>query len=102
MWLASLLASCIGALAIPAMGVIAPELFPTARRGGVRGTLTAIAVGGSVCGLLLAGSMVDSTSYSTAFTLLAVAPLAAAGLAFAIPETRGKELEELNPGEGPG
>lgn len=102
MWLASLLASCIGALAIPAMGVIAPELFPTARRGGVRGTLTAIAVGGSVCGLLLAGSMVDSTSYSTAFTLLAVAPLAAAGLAFAIPETRGKELEELNPGEEPG
>jgi hypothetical protein len=41
--------------------------------------------------------MVDSAGYSTAFTILAVAPLAAAALAFAIPETRGKELEELNP-----
>jgi MFS family permease len=97
MWVASLLASTIGALAIPAMGVIAPELFPTSHRGGVRGTLTAIAVSGSVCGLLLAGSIVDSTSYATAFTVLAVAPLIAAGLAFAVPETRGKELEELNP-----
>jgi MFS family permease len=97
MWVASLLASTIGALAVPAMGVIAPELFPTTHRGGVRGTLTAIAVGGSVCGLLLAGSIVDSTSYATAFTVLAIAPLIAAGLAFAVPETRGKELEELNP-----
>lgn len=97
MWVASLLASVLGALAIPAMGVIAPELFPTARRGGVRGMLTAIAVTGSVSGLLLAGTMVDSAGYSTAFTILAVAPLAAAALAFAIPETRGRELEELNP-----
>ena len=101
MWVASLLASTLGALAVPAMGVIAPELFPTGRRGTVRGALTAIAVGGSVCGLLLAGTVVDSRGYSTAFTLLAVAPLAAAGLAFAIPETRGKELEDLNPIEGP-
>jgi hypothetical protein len=54
-----------------------------------------------VCGLLLAGTVVDSRGYSTAFTLLAVAPLAAAGLAFAIPETRGKELEDLNPPETP-
>lgn len=97
MWVASLLASALGALSVPAMGVIAPELFPTARRGGVRGMLTAIAVSGSVCGLLLAGSLVDSSGYSTAFLLLAAAPLAAAALAFAIPETRGKELEELNP-----
>jgi MFS family permease len=101
MWVASLLASVLGALAIPAMGVIAPELFPTARRGTVRGTLTAIAVGGSVCGLLVAGAVVDSRGYSTAFALLAIAPLAAAGLAFAIPETRGKELEDLNPVDEP-
>lgn len=97
MWIASLLSSVLGALAVPAMGVIAPELFPTAHRGGVRGVLTAIAVGGSVCGLLVAGSIVDSAGYSTAFAVLAVAPIAAAGLAFAIPETRGKELEDLNP-----
>jgi MFS family permease len=97
MWVASLLASTIGALAVPAMGVIAPELFPTSHRGGVRGTLTAIAVGGSVCGLLVAGNVVDAAGYSTAFTVLLAAPLVAAALAFAVPETRGKELEELNP-----
>ena len=51
--------------------------------------------------LLLAGAIVDSRGYSTAFTMLAVAPLAAAALAFAIPETRGKELEDLNPPETP-
>lgn len=97
MWTAALLASSLGAISVPAMGVIAPELFPTAHRGGVRGTLTAIAVGGSVVGLLLAGTLVDASGYSFAFALLVIAPLTAAALAFAVPETRGKELEELNP-----
>jgi MFS family permease len=97
MWVASLLGSVLGALSVPAMGVIAPELFPTARRGGVRGMITAIAVTGSVLGLLLAGTMVDAGSYGSAFTVLAVAPLVAAALALAIPETRGRELEDLNP-----
>lgn len=96
MWVASLLASSLGALAVPAMGVIAPELFPTARRAGARGMLTAIAVGGSVCGLLIAGRVIDASGYPTAFAALSLAPLAAAALAFAIPETRGRELEELN------
>ncbi|MFN7147914.1 MAG: MFS transporter [Microthrixaceae bacterium] len=96
MWVASLLSSVLGALSVPAMGVIAPELFPTARRGGVRGVITAIAVVGSVGGLLLAGTMVDAGSYASAFTVLAVAPLAAAALALALPETRGRELEDLN------
>lgn len=96
MWVASLLSSVLGALSVPAMGVIAPELFPTARRGGVRGMITAIAVVGSVGGLLLAGTMVDAGSYASAFTVLAIAPLAAAALALALPETRGRELEDLN------
>ena len=99
MWVASLLGSVLGALAVPAMGVIAPELFPTARRGGARGAITGIAVVGSVCGLLVAGAIVDARGYSAAFTVLALAPFAAAGLAFAIPETRGRELEDLNPTE---
>ncbi len=97
MWIASFLGSTLGALAVPAMGVIAPELFPTARRGSARGALTGIAVVGSVCGLLAAGAVVDARGYPTVLALLALAPLAAAGLAFAIPETRGRELEELNP-----
>ncbi|HLU40958.1 MAG TPA: MFS transporter [Microthrixaceae bacterium] len=97
MWIASLLGSVLGALCVPAMGVIAPELFPTGRRGGVRGALAAIGVGGSVLGLLVAGPVTDSHGYAVAFAGLAVAPLAAALLALAVPETRGRELEELNP-----
>ena len=98
MWVSSLVAAVIGSLSVPAMGVIAPELFPTAHRGGVRGALTGIAVGGSVCGLVVAGAVIDAPSggYATAFALLAVAPIVGAGLALAIPETRGRELEELN------
>ena len=96
MWIAKLLAGVLGTLAVPAMGVIAPELFPTGRRGGVRGALTTIAVVGSVVGLLGAGTLVESLGYGTAFLLLAIAPVAAAVLALAIPETRGRELEEIN------
>ena len=96
MWATSLLSTLIGGLAVPAMGVIAPELFPTARRAGVRGVITAIAVAGSVCGLMIAGPLVDARGYGFTFTVLAVAPLLAAVLALAIPETRGRELEELN------
>ncbi len=96
MWITSLLGTLLGGLAVPAMGVIAPELFPTARRAGVRGVITAIAVAGSVCGLMIAGPLVDARGYGLTFTLLAVAPLLAATLALAIPETRGRELEDLN------
>lgn len=96
MWAAQLGAGVLGTLAVPALGVIAPELFPTAHRGGVRGVLTAIAVVGSVTGLLSAGWLIGVRDYSTAFALLAVAPVAAALLALAIPETRGRELEDLN------
>ena len=97
LWGAKLAAGVLGTLAVPALGVIAPELFPTARRGGVRGALSTIAVAGSVVGLLLAGSLVESQGYATTFLVLAAAPALAAGLALAVPETRGRELEDLNP-----
>lgn len=96
MWVASLCGSMIGGLAAPALGVIAPELFPTARRGTVRGVVAAIAVGGSVVGLLTSGWLIDERGYAATFTLLAVAPIVGALLALLIPETRGRELEEIN------
>lgn len=96
LWFASMLSSVLGALAIPALGVIAPELFPTAHRGGVRGVLTGIAIVGSVAGLVFAGWMIDQHGYGPSFQILAVAPLIAAAFALAIPETRGRELEDLN------
>lgn len=96
MWVASLVASVIGGMAAPALGVIAPELFPTARRGTVRGVITGLAVAGSVIGLVISGWLIDSRGYSFAFSALAVAAVAAAALALALPETRGRELEDIN------
>lgn len=96
MWIASLAASVIGGMAAPALGVIAPELFPTARRGTVRGVITGLAVAGSVVGLVISGWLIDSRGYSVAFLALAASAVAAAMLAFALPETRGRELEEIN------
>ena len=96
MWVSSLLASVLGGLCVAALGVLAPELFPTARRGGVRGALTVIAVVGSVVGMLAAGASVDRNGYGPTFVLLAVGPVIAAGLAFAVPETTRRELEDIN------
>ena len=96
MWVASLFGSVVGALCIPAMGVIGSELFPTSRRGTVRGALSALGVAGSVLGLLLAGRLVDARGYGWTFTMLAIAPVTAGFLALLLPESRGKELEELN------
>jgi MFS family permease len=97
MWFASLLGSIIGGMAAPALAVISPELFPTSHRGTVRGAVAAVAVAGSVIGLLFAGNLIDAQGYGFTFTLLAIAPIAAAFVALALPETRGKELEEINP-----
>lgn len=96
MWVSAALAAGLGSLSVPALGVLAPEMFPTARRGAARGALSAVATGGSVVGLLGAGLLVDHLGYGTAFTWLALAPLAAAVLALRVPETSGMELETLN------
>ena len=96
MWFSSLLGSVMGGLCVAALGVLGPELFPTARRGGVRGALTVVAVVGSVIGLLVAGASVDINGYGPTFILLALGPIVAAGLAFAVPETSRRELEDIN------
>jgi putative MFS transporter len=96
MWVSSTLAAGLGSLSVPALGVLAPEMFPTARRGAARGALSTVATAGSVLGLLGAGVLVDHLGYGTAFMWLALAPLAAAVLALRVPETSGVELEALN------
>jgi predicted MFS family arabinose efflux permease len=100
MWVASLLGSMLGGLCVAALGVLGPELFPTARRGGARGALTVIAVVGSVVGLLAAGVGVDRSGYGPTFVLLALGPIVAAGMAFAVPETSRRELEDINRPDG--
>lgn len=96
MWVSATLGAGLGTLSVPALGVLAPEMFPTARRGAARGALSAVATAGSLVGLLGAGVLVDHLGYGTAFMWLALAPLAAAVLALRVPETSGVELEALN------
>ena len=46
-------------MAVPALGVYGPELFPTAARGAANGVINLAAVVGSAVGLLLAGVLSD-------------------------------------------
>jgi MFS family permease len=96
MWVSATLGAVLGTLSVPAMGALAPELFPTARRGAARGTLSAVATAGSVLGLLAAGALADRVGYGATFVWLALAPLAGAALSGVLPETAGRELEEIN------
>ena len=59
MWIGSLLAAMIGGLCVAPLGVLSGELFPTARRGGIQGWLTAIRCVGSAIGLLTGRGRVD-------------------------------------------
>ena len=102
MWISATLAAALGTMSVPAIGVLAPEMFPTARRGTARGGLTAVATAGSAVGLLMAGVLVDRMGYGDAFILLAAAPALAAVLATRVPETSGHELERLNEARGDG
>ena len=96
MWIVAILGALLGTVAVPALGVLAPELFPTTRRGQARGGVTAVATAGSAVGLLLAGTLVDTLGYGPAFTWLALAPILAGVLSVLLPETKGLELETLN------
>lgn len=97
MWFFSLAASVVGGLATPALGVITSELFPTLKRTTIRGVVTGAGVVGSVIGLLVAGWLIDDHGYPTAFMFLGVAPVVAGLLAWRLPPTHNRELEELNP-----
>ena len=103
LWLASLTASVIGALAVPALAVYGPELFPTGQRGAANGGLQVVSVAGSSTGLLLAGWMADRLGgLGPAMAVLAVGPLVLAVLVLTLfPETAGRELEDLNPEDRP-
>ncbi len=98
-WAFSTLATLLGAIAVPALGVYGPELFPTASRGLANGALNLLAVAGSVIGLLVAAALADRWgSYSPAMAVLALAPALVVVLVLTrYPETAHRALEELNP-----
>jgi MFS family permease len=104
-WAFSTFGTLIGAIAVPALGVYGPELFPTGSRGKAGGGLNILAVLGSGIGLLAAGLLADESrfgSYGPAISILGIAPaiLVVVILVF-YPETANRELEDLNPEDAP-
>ncbi len=101
LWVASVLGSIVGAMAVPALGVYGPELFPTAQRGRANGGLQVVAVAGSGIGLLVAGWLGDRLgSLGPAIAVLAIGPVVLVVLiAVLYPETAHRELEDINPSD---
>ena len=94
-------AAVIGAIAVPALAVYGPELFPTSQRGRANGGLQVIAVAGSSLGLLAVGWLADRVGgIGQAMAIVAVAPaLLVLVVIFWFPETARRELEDLNPSD---
>ncbi len=99
LWVANLVATMLGALAVPAMGAYGPELFPTAARAKANGILQVMSVTGSALGLVVAGAAIDRTGNLSAgmFLLLPLALLVAVLALTVFPETARRQLEEINP-----
>jgi MFS family permease len=103
-WLWSLLGAVIGAMAVPALGVYGPELFPTGSRGRANGFINLFAVLGSAAGLAAAGLLADRLAGGLphAITILAIGPAMVVLMVLVLyPETAARELEELNPEDAP-
>jgi MFS family permease len=103
LWGWSVVASIIGAVTVPALGVYGPELFPTSLRGKANGLIFGLGRVGSVVGLLAVGVLSRRIgTLPPAFAIMALGPAALAVLIIvAYPETAGRELEELNPEDAP-
>ena len=98
------MAAVSGGAFAPAAGALANELFPTSVRASVAGWNVAAAVLGGVLGLVVFGAVADVAHRSTAQVATVVPALVtflpmllATALFWAVPETRGKELEEIWP-----
>ena len=100
-WVWAMCGSLLGAAALPGLGILAAELFPTAIRSTANGfTSLATRVFGSI-GLLIVSFSADRYFGGNQGTVISALSfslvLAVIVLWVATPETSRKELEELNP-----
>jgi MFS family permease len=103
-WLWSILGAVLGAMAVPALAVYGPELFPTDARSRANGAINVARAAGAAAGAFLAGYLADQLAggLPQAITLLAIGPLIVVGLVLVLyPETAARELEDLNPEDAP-
>jgi putative MFS transporter len=99
LWVAAAVGSISLAAVIPSFTVYYAELFPTSLRGRASGVITLVAMAGSMVGLLVVGRLAESfDAFGPAMALVAVGPCVMAVIVLKrFPETRLRELEELNP-----
>ena len=95
-----LLAVLAASIFAPAAGALTNELFPTSVRASVAGWEIAIGVLGATVGLLAFGAVADvGNHFGLAAVVVFAVTIPAAGLFALLPETRGKELEDLWTGD---
>ncbi len=93
------LGEAVGTMAVPALAVYGPELFPTRLRSGANGVIAVASRVGTVLGLLAVGTAAQAGfGFGRPIAALVVGPLALAALVWrAFPETKALQLEQLNP-----
>jgi MFS family permease len=103
MWAWSLIASIVGGMTLPALGVYGPELFSTGVRARANAVLVVAGILGSGFGLLVASPLSDRVGgLGPALALLSIGPAILAVLVIVrYPETAHLELEEINPEDRP-
>ncbi|MCL5076923.1 MAG: MFS transporter [Actinobacteria bacterium] len=99
-WIWAILGSTISPAVIPSLGVYGTELFPTKYRGKANGIIGVWSRIGSIVGVVGVGFL-GSTIYNqvgTPLALMGIGPLLLAVIIFfRFPETKGLELETINP-----
>jgi MFS family permease len=92
-----------GSVLAPSVGALLTELFPTSVRASVAGWWVAAGVLGAVAGLVVFGAVADvGNRFQSAAALTFLPAALAAGLFWLLPETRGREPEDLWPPVGQG
>jgi MFS family permease len=87
-----------GSIFAPAVGALVNELFPTSVRASASGWFLAAGVLGAVVGLVTFGAIADiGNRFALAARLTFVPAMFVAALFWALPETKGRELEDLWP-----
>lgn len=100
LWISAAFGSLVGAAVLPAMSIYGPELFPTALRSRSSGVITVGTRIGGALGLVLVGRLGDDGHLGPTLRILSLALVAAAVIVLTlVPETAGKELEELHPSD---
>jgi putative MFS transporter len=87
-----------GSIFAPAVGALVNELFPTSMRASASGWFLAAGVLGAVIGLVTFGAIADiGNRFALAATLTFIPAMFVAALFWALPETKGRELEDVSP-----